>query len=276
MNEFRTRDRLPDNTLRLPLAVLVCNQSVPVGNAPSIMRFDEVTTLFHEFGHALQHILTTVEEPWASGINCVEWDAVEIASQFMENWCYHRATIKALSQHVDSGAELPDALFEKITAAKNFRAASAIRRQLFLAATDLDLHARYQGANSPTTPPAFATANSVKNSNAAKYLPLPLLPEDRFLCNFSHIFGGGYAAGYYSYKWSEVLAADTFAAFEEAGTESAAALRQTGRKLRATLLELGGSIDPMIIFERFRGRPPRIDALLRHNGLDIHPTRNHE
>lgn len=268
MNELRTRDRRPDSSHILPLALLVCNQSVPVDNKPSVMRFDEVNTLFHEFGHALQHILTTIEEPWVSGINGIEWDAVEIASQFMENWCFHPDTIKGLSQHIESGAELPDALFNKVVAAKNYRAATAIRRQLFLAATDLDLHAHYHGLNAPENPAAYSTADQVKQYNAAKYLAQPLLPEDRFLCNFGHIFGGGYAAGYYSYKWSEVASADIFAAFEEAGINDDAALRQTGARLRQTLMALGGSADPMQVFEQFRGRLPTIDALLRHSGLN--------
>jgi oligopeptidase A len=260
MNDLRTRDRRPDGTLQLPMAVLVCNQSVPVGDTPPVMRFQEVATLFHEFGHALQHMLTTVEEPDASGVNGIEWDAIEIASQLMENWCHDRATLKGLSRHAETGAELPDALFDKIVAAKNHRAATAMCRQLFFAATDMDLYARYPR-------PDWPDADTVKRLNAAKYSPVPLLPEDRFLCSFGHIFGGGYAAGYYSYKWSEVLSADAFAAFEEAGLDNADAVRATGRRLRDTLLALGGGEDPMGVYRRFRGRAPTIDALLRHSGL---------
>ena len=260
MNDLRTRDRRPDGTLQLPMAVLVCNQSVPVGGQPPVMRFQEVNTLFHEFGHALQHMLTTIDEPGASGVNGIEWDAIEIASQLMENWCYDRATLKALSRHADTGAELPDTLFDKIVAAKNHRAATAVCRQLFFAATDLDLYARYPR-------PDWPDADTVKRANAATYSPVPLLPEDRFLCSFSHIFGGAYAAGYYSYKWSEVLSADAFAAFEEAGLDNPDAVRATGRRLRDTLLALGGSEDPLEVYRRFRGRAPTVDALLRHNGL---------
>ncbi|HRR33788.1 MAG TPA: M3 family metallopeptidase [Kiritimatiellia bacterium] len=260
MNDFRSRDRRPDGTLQLPMAVLVCNQSVPVGGQPPVMRFQEVTTLFHEFGHALQHMLTTVEEPEASGVNGIEWDAIEIASQFMENWCYDRATLKSLSRHVETGEPLPDALFDKLVAAKNYRAATAMCRQLFFAATDMDLHARYPR-------PEWPDADTVKRQNAAIYLPTPLLPEDRFLCSFTHIFGGGYAAGYYSYKWSEVLSADAFAAFEEAGLTDDAAVRATGLRFRDTLLALGGSEDPMAVYRRFRGRAPTVAALLRHSGL---------
>ena len=260
MNDLRTRDRRPDGSVKLPMAVLVCNQSVPVGNQPPVMRFQEVNTLFHEFGHALQHMLTTVEEPNASGVNGIEWDAVEIASQFMENWCYDRATLKGLSRHAETGEELPDALFDKIVAAKNHRAATAICRQLFFAATDMDLYARYPN-------PEWPDADAVKRNNAEKYSPVPLLPEDRFLCSFGHIFGGAYAAGYYSYKWSEVLSADAFAAFEEAGLDDDAAVRATGRHFRDTLLALGGGEDPLEVYRRFRGRAPTIAALLRHSGL---------
>ncbi len=267
MNDFRTRDRRPDGTLQIPMALLVCNQSVPVGNEPPLMRLQEVNTLFHEFGHALQHMLTTVEEPNASGVNGIEWDAIEIASQFMENWCYDRATLKGLSRHVETGAELPDALFEKLVAAKNYRAASAMLRQLFFAATDMDLYARYPR-------PEWPDADTVKRLNAERYLPTPLLPEDRFLCSFGHIFGGGYAAGYYSYKWSEVLSADAFAAFEEAGLDNDEAVRATGRQFRDTLLALGGGDDPMDVYHHFRGRAPSIDALLRHSGLNTDDHRS--
>ncbi len=260
MDSFRTRDRRPVGTLQLPMAVLVCNQTVPGENTPSLMRFDEVTTLFHEFGHALQHMLTRIEDPEASGIHNIEWDAVEIASQFMENWCYERATVQGLSRHVETGAALPEDLFEKICAAKNYRAASALLRQLFFAITDMDLHARYPR-------PEWPVADAVKRAAAKRLLPMPLLPEDRFLCGFSHLFAGGYAAGYYGYKWSEVLSADAFAAFEEAGLDNTAAIRAVGRRYRDTILASGGGTHPMEVFQSFRGRPPTVDALLRHAGL---------
>ena len=260
MNSFRTRDRRPDGTLQLPMAVLVCNQTVPGNDHPSLMRFDEVTTLFHEFGHALQHMLTRVEDAEASGIHNIEWDAVEIASQFMENWCTERATVQRFSCHIETGAPLPDDLFEKIRAAKNYRAASALLRQLFFAVTDMDLHARYPR-------PEWPDADAVKRAAAQRLLPLPLLPEDRFLCGFSHLFAGGYAAGYYGYKWSEVLSADAFAAFEEAGLDNPAAVQATGRRYRDTILALGGGAQPMEVFQSFRGRPPTVDALLQHAGL---------
>ncbi len=260
MNDFRTRDRKPDNRLQLPMALLVCNQSVPVDNNPPLMRFNEITTLFHEFGHALQHMLTTVEEPQASGVNGIEWDAIEIASQFMENWCYDRPTVKLLSRHAETGAPLPDDLFDKLVAAKNHFAANNMLRQLFLAAIDIDLYARYPR-------PEWPDADAVKRRNASLFLPEALLPEDRFLCSFSHIFAGAYAAGYYSYKWSEVFSADAFAAFEEAGLDNEPAVRDVGKRFRSTLLALGGGADPVEIFKMYRGQVPTVDALLRHSGL---------
>jgi oligopeptidase A len=205
-------------------------------------------------------MLTVVEDPEASGINNIEWDAVELASQFMENWCQDRATLQGLSRHVETGAVLPDDLFERIRAARNYRAAPDLLRQLFLGALDMDLHARYPEPLGPD-------ADAVKRAAAARLLPVALLPEDRFLCGFSHIFAGGYAAGYYGYKWAEVLAADAFAAFEEAGLEDDAAVRRTGRRFRDTVLALGGGTPPMDVFAAFRGRPPKVDALLRHAGL---------
>jgi oligopeptidase A len=259
MNEFRTRERLSDGALQLPMAVMCCNQSVPVAGRPALMRMQEVVTLFHEFGHALQHMLTEIDDPQASGINGVEWDAVEIASQFMENWCYDRKTLQAISEHVETGDALPDALFEKIVASRNFRAANAMMRQLFLGATDMDLYARFPSAG-------WQTPDDVKRDNAAQYM-FPMVAEDRSLCSFAHIFGGGYSAGYYSYKWSEVLSADCFAAFEEAGLENDDAMRETGLRLRATLMGLGGSAPPMEVFRAFRGREPGTEALLRHCGL---------
>lgn len=259
-NDFRTRRRLPNGTLERPLALMVCNQSKPVGNKPPLMRFSEVTTLFHEFGHVLQHVLTTVDEPEASGLNNIEWDAVEIASQFMENWCYDRATLTAMTSHVDTGEPLPDDLYQRLRAAQHYRAATAIMRQVTFAATDINLYARYPNAT-------WKSAHEVNIAALKKYSPTPFLPEERFLCSFGHIFSGGYAAGYYSYKWSEVMSADAFAAFEEAGLDNEAALKKTGRRFRDTLLALGGGTHPMEVFKQFRGRPPTIDALLRHAGL---------
>jgi oligopeptidase A len=259
-NDFRTRRLMPDGTIQRPLALMVCNQSKPMGDKPPLMRFSEVRTLFHEFGHVLQHILTTVDEPEASGLNNIEWDAVEIASQFMENWCYDRATLTAMTSHIDTGLSLPDDLYKRMLAAQHFRAATTIMRQVTFAATDINLYARYPNV-------LWKSAHEVNQACIKKYSPTPSLPEDRFLCSFSHIFGGGYSSGYYSYKWSEVMSADAFSAFEEVGLENDSAIRKQGKRYRDTLLALGGGTDPMEVFEQFRGRPPNIEALLRHAGL---------
>ena len=178
----------------------------------------------------------------------------------MENWCYHRDTLIGLSEHVDTGEKLPDELFDKILQARTFRAGSDSLRQLHFGFLDLELHHRFRpgGSESPF---------DVQARIAEKTTVIPLLPEDRFLCGFGHIFQGGYAAGYYSYKWAEVLSADAFAAFEEAGLDSSAALEETGRRFRETILSLGGSVPPMDVFKQFRGREPSTHALLRHSGL---------
>jgi oligopeptidase A len=264
MDECLGRSRTlapPGAETRLPVAYLVCNQAPPVAGRPSTMSFEEVKTLFHEFGHGLQHMLTRVDYGLAAGIRNVEWDAVELPSQFMENWCYHRPTLREISSHVESGEPLPDALFEKLLAARTFRAGSDMLRQLYFASTDLALHHDYR-------PGGRETAFDVQRRVAARTTVIPPLPEDRFLCSFSHIFGGGYAAGYYSYKWAEVLSADAFAAFEESGLGDEGRLAATGRRFRDTILALGGSLHPGEVFRRFRGREPRPDALLRHAGLE--------
>jgi oligopeptidase A len=224
------------------------------------MTFDEVHTLFHEFGHGLQHMLTAVERPLAAGIHNVEWDAVELPSQFMENWCYHRETLLGLSRHVDTGEPLPDQLFQKLLAARTFRAGSDMLRQLYFAFLDLELHQHWR-------PDGGESVFDVQRRVAARTTVLAPLPEDRFLCSFTHIFSGGYAAGYYSYKWAEVLSADAFSAFEEAGLEDPRAVAATGRRFRDTVLALGGSRHPMEVFKAFRGREPSTAALLRHAGL---------
>ncbi len=240
---------------RVPVAYLVCNQSPPVGEAPSLMTFREVETLFHEFGHGLQHMLTTVPRMEAAGINNVEWDAVELPSQFMENWCLHQPTLAGLARHWQTGEALPEALIGKLRAAKTYRAGAATLRQLYFARTDLVLHS--DGGD----------PHAVQRQVAETHTVLPPLPEDRSLCSFSHIFAGGYSAGYYSYKWAEVLSADAFAAFEEAGLDDAAAVAATGRRFRATVLSQGGGAHPMTVFKAFRGREPSTAALLRHSGL---------
>ncbi|MCH2184336.1 M3 family metallopeptidase, partial [Myxococcota bacterium] len=198
---------------RRPVAYLVCNQTPPVEGQPALMSFSEIETLFHEFGHGLQHMLTRVDEGLASGIRNIEWDAVELPSQFMENWCIDRRTLSEISGHVVSGERFPEKLFEKVRRAQTFRAGSAMLRQLEFALTDLSLHGEY-------LPGGDRTPFDVRSEIAERTSVLAPLPEDRFLCGFGHIFAGGYAAGYYSYKWAEVLSADAFGAFEEAGLEN--------------------------------------------------------
>jgi oligopeptidase A len=222
------------------------------------MGFREVETLFHEFGHGLQHMLTTVDDGPAAGINKVEWDAVELPSQFMENWCYHRETLSSCSRHVDHGGSLPEELFQRIVAARSFNAAGLMLRQLHFGLIDLELHHRWDGEEDPI---------AVDRRIASAVLPRPPEDYDRFLYAFSHIFAGGYSAGYFSYKWAEVLSADAFAAFEEAGLDDAEATAALGRRFRDTVLSLGGSQPAAEVFRSFRGRDPSPEPLLRHHGL---------
>ena len=259
MNDCLSR-RWLDGALHLPVVHLVCNGTPPVGDTPSLMSFGEVTTLFHEFGHGLQGMLTTVDYAEVAGLNGVEWDAVEIASQFMENWCYHKPTLVGMTAHVETGEPLPDDLFEKVVAARNFMAGSQMMRQLSFGRMDMLLHSDHD-------PEGAETAFALEHRVLAEMSVLPPLPEARMLCSFSHIFAGGYAAGYYSYKWSEVLSADAFGAFEEAGLDDDEAVKTAGRKLRDTILSQGGGKHPMDLYREFRGREPSTEALLRHNGL---------
>jgi len=243
-----------------PVAYLTCNGSPPVGSKPSLMTFSEAETLFHEFGHGLQHMLTHVEDGDCAGINNVEWDAVELPSQFMENWLYHKPTVDSFAVHYETGEPLPADIFEKIKGSRIFMAASMMLRQLQFGDLDMKLHSEYD-------PDGTETFLDVQRRLAAKYQILPPLEEDRFLCSFSHIFAGGYAAGYYSYKWAEVLSADAFAAFEEAGLDDEEALRSVGRRFRETVLGCGGGRHPSKVYRDFRGKDATVDALLRHNGL---------
>lgn len=259
MDDCFGRRVLPDG-VRLPVAHLVCNQTPPSGGKPSLMSFREVETLFHEFGHGLQHMLTRVDYADAAGINNVEWDAVELPSQFMENWCYHRPTLLGMTSHFETGEPLPDDLFEKIVAARTFRAGSMMLRQLQFGLTDLRLHTDYD-PDGPQTP--FDVMKEVNELTSV----MPMLPENRFLCSFQHIFSGGYAAGYYSYKWAEVLAADAFSAFEEVGLDNDEQVRSVGRRFRDTILSQGGSQHPLDLFRTFRGRDPSPEPLLQVHGL---------
>lgn len=255
MGDIRNRDRCADGHVIRPLAYLCCNQSLPDAQGRALMRFTEVETLFHEFGHALQQMLTRVDEVDAAGTSLIEWDAVEIASQFMENWCLDRSFTERYARQADTNEPLPAALREKVRAAKNFRAANATLRQLSFASVDLELHGDFQG-----------DANALKEEVFRRYHE-PFIPEDRFLNAFGHIFAGGYAAGYYGYKWSEVMSADVFGAFEELGTENEAEVCRLGRRYRETFLALGGGTPPMEVFRQFRGRDPSVEALLRQQGL---------
>ena len=257
VNRLHERDVRADGSVQLPLAFIVCNQAVPDASGRALMRFREVETLFHEFGHVLQHTLTRVDDAGASGTNLVDWDAVEVASQFMENWCYDARTVRTFARHVETGEPIPEALLARVRAARNYRAAGAMLGQLAFATVDLLLH---EGG--------FAgTPNDLKNRVFADLTPGTTVSGDRYLNSFSHIFSGGYAAGYYGYKWSEVMSADCFGAFEEAGLDDEAAVRRTGRRFRETLLALGGGTDPMEVFRLFRGRAPETKALLRQTGL---------
>lgn len=255
MNEIRVRDF--ETREMLPIAVIVCNQKPPQGKQPATMSFYEVVTLFHEMGHALQEMLTTVDSPTCSGINNVEWDAVEIASQFLEQFPYEPAILKSLSCHIKTGEPLADALATAIVQKRTFRAGNALVRQIHFAQTDLFLHSK-------AYPKKFKNANACKEAFAKKLLPAPFHPDDRFLNAFTHIFAGGYAAGYYSYKWSETLSADIYGAF--AG-ETTATRKRMGKKYRDTILALGGSKPAAEVFRQLMGRDPDANAILRLTGL---------
>ncbi|KAL1209020.1 putative cytosolic oligopeptidase A [Cardamine amara subsp. amara] len=263
MDEVFSRSRVmaqKGSSVRLPVAQMVCNQTPPVGDKPSLMTFREVETVFHEFGHSLQHMLTKEDEGLVAGIRNVEWDAVELPSQFMENWCYHRDTLMSIAKHYQTGETLPENVYRKLLAARTFRAGSLSLRQLKFATVDLELHTKY-------IPGGTESIYDVDQRVSIKTQVIPPLPEDRYLCSFSHIFAGGYAAGYYSYKWAEVLSADAFSAFEDAGLDDIKAVKETGQRFRNTILALGGGKAPLQVFVEFRGREPSPEPLLRHNGL---------
>lgn len=259
MNDFVMRRRHQEQ-LRLPVAILVTNFTPPLEkNKPARLTFEEVSTLFHEFGHGLQHMLTTVDLDDVSGVNGVEWDAVEIASQFMENWLYHKETLIGMTAHVDDGSPMPDDLFDKILQARTFQAGTLMLRQLLFGLTDLELFHRYDpnGSESPY---------EVYKRIARDVAVLQPIEEDHFLNSFGHIFAGAYAAGYYSYKWAEVMSADLFSAFENHLNDKEQ-IAQIGRRLRQTLYALGGSREPLQVFQDFMGRTYSTEALLRHSGL---------
>jgi len=258
MDECLNKNNICKNTL--PVAYLVCNQTPPSKDKPSLMSFDEVQTLFHEFGHGLQHMLTTVNHPQAAGINNVEWDAVELPSQFMENWCFHKNTLLNIAKHYKTGEKLSNENFEKLLKNRTFNCGMATLRQLHFAITDLRLHSNIDQN-------IGKTADEIRREIADLTSVITPIQEDQFLCCFSHIFAGGYSAGYYSYKWAEVLSADAFSLFEEVGLENSDDLKLIGKKFKDTILSLGGSLSPLEIFKLFRGREPQTDSLIRHLGL---------
>ena len=256
MDDCRVRRQLSDGSIQLPVAYLVCNFTPPVGDKPALLTHDELTTLFHEFGHGLHHMLTRVSVAAVSGINGVAWDAVELPSQFMENWCYEPEALAFISGHYETGEPLPKDLLDKLLAAKNFQSAMMTQRQLEFSLFDFLLHYRYD-AKAPV--PVQEVLNQVR-AEVAVFVPPAF---NRFQHSFSHIFAGGYAAGYYSYKWAEVLSADAFSRFEEDGIFNT----KTGADFLNKILSRGGEADAAELFRDFRGRDPQVDALLRHSGI---------
>jgi len=249
-----------DAGIQVPVAYLNCNFARPVGGKPALFTHDDVITLFHEFGHGLHHLLTRVEDLGVAGINGVEWDAVELPSQFMENFCWEWDVLKRLARHVDSGEPLPRALFDKMLAAKNFQSGLATLRQIEFALFDMRLHAEFE--------PGGGRAVQELLDEVRREVAVLVPPAwNRFPNSFSHIFAGGYAAGYYSYKWAEVLSADAYSAFEEARTSEGVLDPATGGRFRDEILAVGGSRPAAESFRAFRGREPSVEALLRHNGM---------
>ncbi|MDO5654244.1 MAG: M3 family metallopeptidase, partial [Brachymonas sp.] len=260
MDDVRARWLRPDNQqLQTPVAHLVCNFAEGVGGKPPLLTHDDVITLFHESGHGLHHLLTQVNEHDVSGISGVEWDAVELPSQFMENFCWEWSVLQDMTAHVDTGEPLPRALFDKMLAAKNFQSGMQMLRQVEFALFDMLLH--HQAAPADVMP----LLRQVREEVAV----LPSPAWSRTPHTFSHIFAGGYAAGYYSYKWAEVLSADAWAAFEESAAADGSPSVDTGRRYRQEILEAGGSRPAMESFKAFRGREPNVDALLRHSGMVV-------
>ena len=256
MADCRVRRKLIDKTIQLPVALLTCNFSPPTQEMPSLLTHNEVTTLFHEFGHGLHHMLTSIDCAAVSGINGVPWDAVELPSQFLENWCWEKEAITLISGHYQTGELLPDDLLEKMLAAKNFQSGMQMMRQIEFALFDMKLHEGYRSEN-----PQDIQVLLTEVRDEVAVFPVP--ESNRFQHSFSHIFAGGYAAGYYSYKWAEVLSADAFSSFEEEGIFNG----ETGQRFLHEILQRGGSEEPMQLFSRFRGREPNTAALLRHSGI---------
>jgi oligopeptidase A len=263
MDDAISRRRKGDR-IQIPVAYLNCNFSRPLsspsGGKPALFTHDEMLTLFHEFGHGLHHLLTRVEDLGVSGIAGVEWDAVELPSQFMENFCWEWDVLREMTRHVDTAQPFPRQLFEKLLAAKNFQSGLAMLRQIEFAVFDMRLHSDFDPASGRI---ALDLLNEVRKQVAVLFPPA----YNRFPNSFGHIFGGGYAAGYYSYKWAEVLSADAYSAFEEMSESKGVLDPDTGARFRDEILAVGGSRPAAESFRAFRGREPTVEALLRHNGM---------
>lgn len=256
MDSAISRWTLPSGEVQTPVAYLVCNFTPPVGDKPACLTHDEVTTLFHEFGHGLHHMLTEIDHFDVSGINGVPWDAVELPSQFMENFCWHRESLDLMTSHIETGAHLPDELLHALQKSRGFQSAMMMLRQLEFSLFDFSAHTDYD----PSEPKEILQLAQEIRDEIAVIQP----PEyNRFSHSFSHIFAGGYAAGYFSYKWAEVLSSDAFELFEEKGILN----QDIGAKFKNTILAAGGSVHPMTLFKSFRGREPRVEALLKHSGI---------
>ncbi|MBO9489859.1 oligopeptidase A [Endozoicomonas sp. G2_1] len=257
MDDCVGRRGLPDGSIQLPVAYLTCNFNGPVGDKPALFTHDEVVTLFHEFGHGIHHMLTQINASGVSGINGVPWDAVELPSQFLENWCWQPEALAFISGHFETGEPLPQAMLDKMLAAKNFQSAMQMLRQLEFGLFDFTMHAQYQSDSDASY------IQTILNRVREQYSVVKAPDFNRFQHSFGHIFGGGYAAGYYSYKWAEVLSADAFSRFEQEGIFNPT----VGQDFLHCVLEKGGSQEPSELFEAFRGRQPKIDALLEHSGI---------
>ena len=256
MDTVVTRWRSPEGVLQTPVAYLVCNFTPPVSGKPACLTHNELTTLFHEFGHGIHHLMTEMQHLDISGISGVPWDAVELPSQFMENFCWERESLDLIASHIETGERLPEDLFESLKASRGFLSAMMMLRQVEFALADFEMHAFY---NAHEVEPVGDLSQRIRDEVAVIHPP----EYSRTMHSFSHIFAGGYAAGYFSYKWAEVLSADAFSLFEETGILNV----DTGAKFKNTILSVGGSVDPMVLFKAFRGREPKIDALLRHSGI---------
>ncbi len=260
MDDCVGRRELTNGEIQLPVAYLTCNFNGPVGDKPALFTHNEVTTLFHEFGHGIHHMLTQINASAVSGINGVPWDAVELPSQFLENWCWQPEALAFISGHFETGEPLPQAMLDKMLAAKNFQSAMQMLRQIEFSVFDFKMHATYN----PNASDSSQHIQQVLNGVRQQYAVIKAPEFNRFQHGFGHIFGGGYAAGYYSYKWAEVLSADAFARFEEEGIFN----ENVGNDFLTNILEKGGSEEPSVLFKAFRGREPEITALLHHCGIE--------